>query len=201
MKNAIPYASGIITATAQTIAEIILAIIIDASGLPMEISEDMPTSMITDNASTSSMNGQINTIRSSDAAAAPDLLRSETRRCRAVAAQEMSIITSDGSQSHLNISSELPTGKEPSNTNHERYVRGSGRSMDDAIMDVAGRNCGPQTADHHFPHSSSESLRIMAGEITAEMNAGVRIRAAARWLPISVFDRVACDVSIPVNTE
>ena len=101
MKNAIPYASGIITATAQTIAEIILAIIIDASGLPMETSEDMPTSIITDSASTSSMNGQINTIRSSDAAAAPDLLRSDTRRCRAVAAQEMSIITSDGSQSHL----------------------------------------------------------------------------------------------------
>ena len=201
MKNAIPYASGIITATAQTMAEIILAIIIDASGLPMEISEDMPTSMITDNASTNSMNGQINTIRRSDDAAAPDLLRSETRRCNAVAAQEMSIITSDGSQSHLNISSELPTGKVPSNTNHERYVRGSGRRIDDAIMDVAGRNCGPQTADHHFPHSSSESLRIMAGEITAEMNAGVRIRAAVRWLPILVFERVACDVSIPVNTE
>ena len=36
------------TATAQTIAEIILAIIIDARGLPMEISEDIPTSMITD---------------------------------------------------------------------------------------------------------------------------------------------------------
>ena len=56
-------------------------------------------------------------------------------------------------------------------------------------MDVAGRNCGPQTADHHFPHSSSESLRIMAGEITAEMNAGVRIRVTVRWLPILVFDR------------
>ena len=201
MKNAVPYASGIITATAQTIAEIILAIIIDASGLPMEISEDMPTSMITDNASTSSMNGQINTIRRSDDAAAPDLLKSETRRCSAVAAQEISIITSDGSQSHLSISSEPPTGKEPSNTNHERYVSGSGKSMDDDIMDVAGRNCGPQTADHHLPHSSSENLRIMAGEITAEMNAGVRIRAAARWLLVLVFERAACEVSIPVNTE
>ena len=73
MKNAIPYASGIITATAQTIAEIILAIIIDASGLPMEISEDIPTSMITDSASTSSMNGQIKTIRSSDLRQDPDL--------------------------------------------------------------------------------------------------------------------------------
>ena len=180
MKNAVPYASGITTATAHTIAEIILAIIIDASGLPMEISEDMPTSMIIESASTSSMNGQIKTIRSKDATAAPDLRKSETRRCKAVAAQEMSIITSDGSHSHLNISAELSTGKEPPNTNHERYVRGRGRSMDDAIMDDAGRNCGPQTADHHFPHSSSESLRIMAGEITAEMNAGVRIRAAPR---------------------
>ncbi len=94
MKNAIPYASGIMTATAQTIAEIILAKIIDARGLPMEISEDIPTSMITDSASTSSMNGQINTIRRRDAAAAPDLRRSETRRCRAVAAQELSSITS-----------------------------------------------------------------------------------------------------------
>ena len=201
MKNAIPYASGIMTATAQTIAEIILAKIIDARGLPMEISEDIPTSMITDSASTSSMNGQTKTIRRRDAAAAPDLRSSEPRRCRAVAAQEMSIITSEGNQSHLNISSELSTGKDPSNTNHERYVRGSGRSMEDAIMDVAGRNCGPQTADHHFPHSSSESLRIIAGELTAEMNAGGRIRAAARWLPILVFERVACVVSIPVNTE
>ena len=201
MKNAIPYASGIITATAQTIAEIILAIIIDASGLPMEISEDIPTSMIEDSASTSSMNGQTKTIRSSDAAAAPDLRRSETRRCRAVAAQEMSIITSDGSQSHLNTSSELSTGREPSNTNHERYVRGSGRSMDDAIMDVAGRNCGPQTADHHFPHSSSESLRIMAGEITAEMNAGVRIRDYRQMVSYVGVRQSGCDVSIPVNME
>ena len=80
MKNAILYASGIITATAQTIAEIMLAKIIDARGLPMEISEDIPTSMITDSASTSSMNGQIKTIRRRDATAAPDLRKSETRR-------------------------------------------------------------------------------------------------------------------------
>ena len=65
----------------------------------------------------------------------------------------------------------------PSRTNHDRYVRGIGRIIEDAKIEVAGRNCGPQIADHHFPQSSSFSLRIMAGETIAEMNAGARIRA------------------------
>ena len=91
----------------------------EESGLPISSSSDIPEVMITDSASMSSMNGHTRTARRRDAATALDLLKSETKRWRADAAHETSMMTNAGSQSHFNTSSEVSSGMEPLNTNQE----------------------------------------------------------------------------------
>ena len=97
--NASPQASGRKTATAQTAAEIKLAIRQEIRGSPILRPNDIPSDIISESASVSCKNGQIRTNRSKEAAAAEAQRKSATSRCKAAAAAATSIIINAGSQS------------------------------------------------------------------------------------------------------
>ena len=85
-------------------ADIKLAKIHDGMGSPRSRPNDIPLSMMYANTSIICRNGQIRTINSRGAGDAPDLERSATRRCRAVAAIAKSMITNEGNHSHVRTS-------------------------------------------------------------------------------------------------
>ena len=97
--NASSQASGRKTATAQTAAEIRLAMMQEIRGSPILSPNDIPSVIIRDSASVSCRNGQTRTSSSKEAAAAEALRRSATSKCKAAAAAATSMIIRAGSQS------------------------------------------------------------------------------------------------------
>ena len=102
--NASPQASGRKTATAQTAAEISLAMRQDIRGSPRLVRKDMPSVIIRERASVSCRKGQTSTSSNNETVAAEALRRSATSRCKAAAAAAISIIITAGSQSQRVIS-------------------------------------------------------------------------------------------------
>ena len=94
-------------AAAHIIAEVILAIKQVTTGLCNSNSSIIPLVIIVDNASVSSRNGQANVTSNREEVVAFALLRSETNKCRPVAAIATSSITKAGSHSHTTTSVEI----------------------------------------------------------------------------------------------
>ncbi len=147
-------------------------------GSCIERLQTIPLSIIEESASVSSRNGHTNTTSIRGAGAEEDLERSATRRWRAVAAIARSIKARAGIHNQIVTSSDSAPLKVPERTAHDKYVIGIGRRIDAPVIERAGRAIGPATAFHQRPQSDSESRCTRAGEETAAMNAGARIKEA-----------------------
>lgn len=155
------------------------------NGSCMERPHVIPLSMIEERASVNSRNGQTITTSRSEAGAAEDLERSETKRWRAVDAIAKSIMAKAGIHNHVSTSEETCPSTEPESTSQEMYVTGMGSSTDAPEIENAGRAIGPATASHQRPQSDSESLDNSAGDEIDAIKAGASARAARR--------RLSCD--------
>ena len=90
------------------------------TGSCIERLHDIPLSIIEESASVNSRKGHTNTIRIRGAGAEDDRERSETSRCRAVAAIARSISARAGIHSQIATSSYSPPLKVPERTAHDK---------------------------------------------------------------------------------
>ena len=119
MKSCNQY-SGMKMAAAHIIAEVMLAIKQVITGLCNSNSNVIPLVIIVDSASVSSRNGQANVTNNKEEVVALALLRSETNKCRPVAATATSSITKAGSQSQTITSEDISELELSTSTNQDR---------------------------------------------------------------------------------
>ena len=60
--------------------------------------------------------------------------------------------------------------------NQDKYVNGTGRTIEAPKNELIGRIFDPSIMCHHFPHSASLNRLIIAGEIIQVINAGNKMR-------------------------